>query len=85
MRYDRKNRTIGGRYAELQALALLRQYRQLGRRHPRRGAPALTPQTLSGEVAQFEERLGVALFRRVGRRLELTMVLADRPMPPGTV
>lgn len=32
----------------------------------------LTPQTLSGQIAQFEERLGVALFRRVGRRLELT-------------
>ncbi|QKS29184.1 MAG: Transcriptional activator protein NhaR [Accumulibacter sp.] len=32
----------------------------------------LTPQTLSGQITQFEERLGVALFRRVGRRLELT-------------
>jgi len=32
----------------------------------------LTPQTLSGQIAQFEERLGVALFRRIGRRLELT-------------
>lgn len=32
----------------------------------------LTPQTLSGQIAQFEERLGVALFERVGRRLELT-------------
>jgi LysR family transcriptional activator of nhaA len=32
----------------------------------------LTPQTLSGQIAEFEERLGVALFRRVGRRLELT-------------
>jgi LysR family transcriptional activator of nhaA len=32
----------------------------------------LTPQTLSGQISQFEERLGVALFRRVGRRLELT-------------
>ena len=32
----------------------------------------LTPQTLSGQLSQFEERLGVALFRRVGRRLELT-------------
>ncbi len=32
----------------------------------------LTPQTLSGQIAQFEERLGVALFQRVGRRLELT-------------
>ncbi|MBI5907200.1 MAG: transcriptional activator NhaR [Burkholderiales bacterium] len=32
----------------------------------------LTPQTLSGQITQFEERMGVALFRRVGRRLELT-------------
>jgi len=32
----------------------------------------LTPQTLSGQITQFEERLGVALFERVGRRLELT-------------
>ncbi len=32
----------------------------------------LTPQTLSGQLSRFEERLGVALFRRVGRRLELT-------------
>lgn len=32
----------------------------------------LAPQTLSGQIAQFEERLGVALFERVGRRLELT-------------
>jgi len=32
----------------------------------------LTPQTLSGQIAQFEERLGVKLFERVGRRLELT-------------
>lgn len=32
----------------------------------------LTPQTLSGQIAQFEERLGVALFQRAGRRLELT-------------
>lgn len=32
----------------------------------------LAPQTLSGQIAQFEERMGVALFRRVGRRLELT-------------
>ena len=32
----------------------------------------LTPQTLSGQITQFEERLGVALFRRAGRRLELT-------------
>ncbi|MHB0916144.1 MAG: transcriptional activator NhaR [Thiobacillus sp.] len=32
----------------------------------------LTPQTLSGQLAQFEERLGVPLFRRGGRRMELT-------------
>jgi LysR family transcriptional activator of nhaA len=32
----------------------------------------LTPQTLSGQLTQFEERLGVPLFRRSGRRLELT-------------
>lgn len=32
----------------------------------------LTPQTLSGQIAQLEEKLGVALFRRAGRRLELT-------------
>lgn len=32
----------------------------------------LTPQTLSGQIAQLEEKLGVALFRRTGRRLELT-------------
>jgi len=32
----------------------------------------LTPQTLSGQISVFEKRLGVALFRRTGRRLELT-------------
>ncbi len=32
----------------------------------------LTPQTLSGQISTLEERLGVALFRRSGRRLELT-------------
>ncbi len=32
----------------------------------------LTPQTLSGQIAQLEATLGVQLFRRVGRRLELT-------------
>jgi LysR family transcriptional activator of nhaA len=32
----------------------------------------LTPQTLSGQLTLFEQRLGVALFRRTGRRLELT-------------
>lgn len=32
----------------------------------------LTPQTLSGQISALEETLGVALFRRAGRRLELT-------------
>ncbi len=32
----------------------------------------LTPQTLSGQISAFEARLGIALFRRSGRRLELT-------------
>jgi LysR family transcriptional activator of nhaA len=32
----------------------------------------LTPQTLSGQITQMEETLGVALFERVGRGLELT-------------
>lgn len=32
----------------------------------------LTPQTLSGQISQLEQKLGVDLFRRVGRRLELT-------------
>ena len=32
----------------------------------------LTPQTLSGQISTFEARLGVRLFRRSGRRLELT-------------
>jgi len=32
----------------------------------------LTPQTLSGQLSTFEARLGVELFRRSGRRLELT-------------
>ncbi|MHB1214359.1 MAG: transcriptional activator NhaR [Thiobacillus sp.] len=32
----------------------------------------LAPQTLSGQISAFEARLGVALFRRSGRRLELT-------------
>lgn len=34
----------------------------------------LTPQTLSGQIALLENTLGVQLFRRVGRRLELTEV-----------
>jgi LysR family transcriptional activator of nhaA len=32
----------------------------------------LTPQTLSGQISLLEENMGVHLFRRVGRRLELT-------------
>lgn len=32
----------------------------------------LTPQTLSGQLSQFEQKLGTPLFRRVGRRMELT-------------
>jgi len=32
----------------------------------------LTPQTLSGQIGLLEDALGVALFLRVGRRLELT-------------
>lgn len=32
----------------------------------------LTPQSISGQLGEFENTLGVELFRRVGRRLELT-------------
>lgn len=32
----------------------------------------LTPQTLSGQISQLEKNLGTQLFRRVGRRMELT-------------
>lgn len=32
----------------------------------------LTPQTISGQLSLLEDRLGVALFARVGRNLELT-------------
>jgi LysR family transcriptional regulator, transcriptional activator of nhaA len=32
----------------------------------------ITPQTLSGQIKLLEERLGCALFRKSGRRLELT-------------
>ncbi|QID16828.1 transcriptional activator NhaR [Nitrogeniibacter mangrovi] len=32
----------------------------------------LTPQSVSGQIGEFESRLGVSLFKRVGRRLELT-------------
>jgi len=32
----------------------------------------LAPQTLSGQISQFEERIGAQLFHRVGRRLELS-------------
>ena len=31
----------------------------------------LTPQSISGQLTEFEERLGVELFRRAGRGLEL--------------
>ena len=34
----------------------------------------LAPQTLSVQIAQLEERIGVALFNRTGRRMELTPV-----------
>jgi DNA-binding transcriptional LysR family regulator len=32
----------------------------------------ITPQTLSGQIKLLEERLGCTLFRKSGRRLELT-------------
>ena len=32
----------------------------------------LTPQSISGQLTEFAESLGVELFRRVGRNLELT-------------
>ncbi|AXA93915.1 transcriptional activator NhaR [Massilia sp. YMA4] len=32
----------------------------------------LTPQSISGQLTEFADTLGVELFRRVGRRLELT-------------
>ncbi|WEF32708.1 transcriptional activator NhaR [Pseudoduganella chitinolytica] len=32
----------------------------------------LTPQSISGQLTEFADSLGVELFRRVGRRLELT-------------
>ena len=32
----------------------------------------LTPQSISGQLGEFEEKLGVTLFRRSGRALELT-------------
>ena len=32
----------------------------------------LTPQSISGQLGELEDRLGVELFRRVGRGLELT-------------
>ncbi len=34
----------------------------------------LAPQTLSVQIAQLEDRIGVALFNRTGRRMELTPV-----------
>lgn len=33
----------------------------------------LTPQSISGQLSEFEERLGVKLFRRSGRNIELTV------------
>jgi len=38
----------------------------------------LTPQTISGQVAELEQSLGVALFNRVGRRLVLTARVGRR-------
>ena len=32
----------------------------------------LTPQSISGQLSEFADTLGVELFRRVGRNLELT-------------
>ncbi|MGX9080083.1 LysR family transcriptional regulator, partial [Klebsiella pneumoniae] len=32
----------------------------------------LTPQTISGQISLLEQTLGIALFQRVGRQLELT-------------
>jgi LysR family transcriptional activator of nhaA len=32
----------------------------------------LTPQSISGQLTEFEDRLGVELFRRAGRNRELT-------------
>ena len=32
----------------------------------------ISPQTLSGQIKLLEERLGCALFRKVGRGIELT-------------
>lgn len=34
--------------------------------------PHLTPQTISGQLSLLEKHLGVKLFTRVGRNLELT-------------
>lgn len=34
----------------------------------------LTPQTLSGQIGQFEQRLGTPLFHREGRRMELSAI-----------
>ena len=49
----------------------------------------LTPQTISGQLKAFEESMGADLFRRVGRRLELTdagrtaLACADEIFPRG--
>ena len=32
----------------------------------------LTPQSISGQLGEFDDALGVKLFRRAGRNLELT-------------
>jgi len=32
----------------------------------------LTPQTVSGQLSQFEDVLGYKLFNRVGRRMEIS-------------
>ena len=32
----------------------------------------LTPQSISGQLSEFSDALGVELFRRAGRNLELT-------------
>lgn len=37
-----------------------------------RNSCALTPQSISGQLGEFESKLGVDLFRRAGRSLELT-------------
>jgi DNA-binding transcriptional LysR family regulator len=72
MRYDRKNRNQGGRVINYKHLHYFVSVARSGGVSRAAERLHLTPQTLSGQITQFEERLGVALFRRVGRRLELT-------------